>query len=66
VACLAHCRRKFYDVWEATKSPIAKEALDRIAAVYAIEDKARFAPVAERVEHRLRIPVIVNGQSGRS
>ena len=52
VACWAHCRRKFFDVWEATKSPLAKEALDRIAAVYAIEDKARFAPAAERVEHR--------------
>jgi transposase len=36
----------------ATQSPVAKEALDRIAAVYAIEDKARFAPAAERVEHR--------------
>jgi hypothetical protein len=52
VACWAHCRRKFFDVWETTKSPVAKEALDRIAEVYAIEDKARFAPVAERVEHR--------------
>src|ERR1700733_1835261 len=52
VACWAHCRRKFFDVWEATKSPVAKEALDRIAAVYAIEDKARFAPAPERVEHR--------------
>ena len=52
VACWAHCRRKFFDVWEATKSPVAKEALDRIAAVYAIEDMARFAPTAERVEHR--------------
>jgi hypothetical protein len=39
-------------VWETTKSPIAKEALDRIAEVYAIEDKARFASAAERVEHR--------------
>jgi len=39
-------------VWEATKSPVAKEALDRIAAVYAIEDKTRFAPAAERVDHR--------------
>ncbi len=47
-----HCRRKFFDVWETTKSPIAKEALDRIAAIYAIADKARFAPAAERVEHR--------------
>ena len=35
-----------------TKSPVAKEALDRIAAIYAIEDKARFAPAAERVAHR--------------
>jgi hypothetical protein len=52
VACWAHCRRKFFDVWEATKSPVAKEALDRIAAIYAIEDKARFAPAAERVEYR--------------
>ena len=52
VACRAHCRRKFYDVWEATKSPVAKEALDRIAAFYAIEDKARFAPAAERLEYR--------------
>jgi hypothetical protein len=28
VACWAHCRRKFFDVWQATKSPVAKEALD--------------------------------------
>jgi len=52
VGCWAHCRRKVFDVWDATKSPVAKEALDRIAAIYLIEDKARFAPIAERVEHR--------------
>ena len=52
VACWAHCRRKIFDVWDSTKSPVAKEALDRIAAVYAIETKARFAPPAERVAHR--------------
>ena len=52
VACWAHCRRKFFDVWEATKSPMAREALDRIAAIYAIEARARFAPAAERVAHR--------------
>ena len=40
VACWAHCRRKIFDVWDSTKSPVAKEALDRIAAVYAIEAKA--------------------------
>jgi transposase len=52
VACWAHCRRKIFDVWDATKSPVANEALDRIAAVSVIEDKVRFAPAAERVEHR--------------
>src|SRR3984957_18545232 len=52
VACWAHCRRKFFDVWQATKSPVAKEALDRIAAIYVIEAKAQFAPPAERGEHR--------------
>jgi transposase len=52
VACWAHCRRKFFDVWDAIKSPVAKEAIDRIAAVYAIEMKAQLAPVAERVQHR--------------
>src|SRR5271169_7170330 len=44
VACWAHCRRKFFDVWEATKSPVAKDAIDRIAAFYAVETKAQFAP----------------------
>jgi transposase len=36
-ACWAHARRKFYDVQQATGSPIAGEALARIAALYAIE-----------------------------
>jgi transposase len=52
VACWAHCRRKIFDVWETTKSAVAKTALDQIAEFYAIEDKARFAPPAERLAHR--------------
>jgi len=32
VACWAHCWRKFFDVWEATKSPVAKEVIGWIAA----------------------------------
>jgi len=52
VACWAHCRRKFFDVWEAAKSPVAKVALDRIAAFYVIEAKAQFAPADERLAHR--------------
>ena len=52
VACWAHCRRKIFDVWEATKSAVAKTALDRIAEFYVIEDQARFAPSAERLAQR--------------
>jgi transposase len=59
VACWAHCRRKFYDYWIAKKSPVAKEALDRIGAFYAIEDQARFAPPAERLAHRAEtVPLV--------
>jgi transposase len=59
VACWAHCRRNIFEVWETTKSPVAKAGLDQIALIYAIEDKARFAPAAERLAHRVdTIPLI--------
>jgi transposase len=35
VACWAHVRRKFYDLQQAHASPVAGEALERIAALYA-------------------------------
>ena len=53
VACWAHCRRGFFDEWEHRKSAVSKEALDRIAAIYAIEAKAAFAPATERMAHRM-------------
>jgi transposase len=37
VACMAHARRKFFEVFVSTKSPIAEEALRRIQDLYAIE-----------------------------
>jgi transposase len=40
-ACWAHARRKFYDVEQATGSPIAAEALRRIAQLYALEKDIR-------------------------
>ncbi len=40
-ACWAHARRKFYDFHQATGSPIAAEALARIAELYAIEKRIR-------------------------
>ncbi|MFN3824693.1 MAG: IS66 family transposase [Pseudorhodobacter sp.] len=36
-ACWAHLRRDFHDEWSKTKSAIAREALDRIGALYDIE-----------------------------
>jgi hypothetical protein len=36
-ACWAHVRRKFFDLHKAHASPVAAEALKRIAALYAIE-----------------------------
>ncbi|HEY0281853.1 MAG TPA: IS66 family transposase [Rhizomicrobium sp.] len=47
-ACWAHVRRKFYDVHAANGSPLAKEALDRIGALYRIEDEVRGGPPDER------------------
>ena len=48
IACWAHARRKFFDLYEATESPIAKEALDRIGALYGIESEIRGKPPDER------------------
>lgn len=47
-ACWAHARRKFYDVKEATGSPIANEALRKIAELYAIEERIRGSSADER------------------
>jgi transposase len=36
-SCWAHWRRDFHDIWTSNKSEIAREALDRIGALYDIE-----------------------------
>jgi transposase len=51
-ACWAHTRRKFFDVHQATGSPIAAEAIRRIAALYAVEDAIRGKSAEERRQHR--------------
>jgi transposase len=51
-ACWAHARRKFYDVFESTKSPIAVEALKRIGELYAIEAEITGQPAEVRVAAR--------------
>jgi transposase len=47
-ACWAHARRKFYDVQQATASPVAAEALQRVAELYAIEAAIRGQTAAVR------------------
>jgi transposase len=50
--CMAHVRRKFYDLVEAHRSPFAAEALDRIGPLYAIEKEIRGRPPDQRREVR--------------
>ena len=47
-ACWAHVRRKFYDLEQAHASPVAREALQRIGALYGIEETIRGKPPDER------------------
>jgi transposase len=48
VACMAHVRRKFFDIHAATASPIAGEAIKQIAALYGVEAEARGHPPDQR------------------
>jgi transposase len=50
--CMAHIRRKFYDLLEAHGSPVAAEAIERIRQLYAIEEEIRGRPPDERREIR--------------
>jgi transposase len=52
VGCWAHARRKIYDVYEETASPLAKEALERIAELFAIEERINGRPPSERLAVR--------------
>ena len=47
-ACWAHLRRDFHDVWKSTQSEVAREALDRIGALYDIEAQISGRSAAER------------------
>ncbi|MET3970641.1 IS66 family transposase [Bradyrhizobium sp. S3.9.1] len=51
-ACWSHSRRKFYEVAEATGSPVATEALRRIGELYAIEARVRGQSSAHRLAER--------------
>jgi len=48
---MAHARRKFWDAHERTKGSVAQHALERIAALYRIEDTIR----SRSSDQRLRV-----------
>jgi transposase len=52
VACWAHTRRKFHDIHVAHASPTTTEALDRIGALYGIEEQIRGKPAELRCSIR--------------
>jgi transposase len=51
-ACWAHTRRKFYELAEASGSPVAQEALRRIGELYAVEERIRGQSAAHRMAER--------------
>jgi transposase len=50
--CLAHARRKFDELAKAHASPIASQAILRIARIYQVEAQARGMAAEERLAHR--------------
>jgi transposase len=53
LGCMAHARRKFYDLHQANQSPMAAAALRHIQGLYAIEDEARTMSITDRQALRL-------------
>jgi transposase len=52
--CWAHVRRRFYELAAAGPAPIASEALQRIATLYAVESDIRGGTADERHSTRLK------------
>ena len=52
LGCLAHARRKFFDLNSAKANPIALEALNRIAALYGIEHDGKYMDATTRTQWR--------------
>ena len=52
LGCWAHARRKFVDQHKASGSPIAREAIERIAVLYRIEAEAKSMSIDDRDAYR--------------
>lgn len=51
-ACMAHARRKFFELFAANKSHIAQAALEQFNAIYAVEAQLQDMPPDERRHRR--------------
>ncbi|WP_027783760.1 IS66 family transposase [Burkholderia cepacia] len=51
-ACWAHARRQFYELHAARPNALNTEALERIGALYKVEEQIRSKPPDERRAHR--------------
>lgn len=62
LACLAHIRRKFFDLYQASQSPMAKEALERIAELYALEAETKGFTIEQRqaIRQNKATPLVEN------
>jgi transposase len=64
-ACWAHARRKFFDLAEVDKAPLALEAVRRIDAVFEVEREILGRAAAERLAaRRARIAPLVAALEG--
>ncbi len=52
--CWAHARRKFFDQYQASANPTAKQALDGIRDLYKLERKIKHRPPDKRRQWRQR------------
>jgi hypothetical protein len=64
VGCMAHARRKFFDLHAANESPMAAEALRYLQQLYAVEADAKRMSVSERQALRLArsVPLLASLQ----
>jgi hypothetical protein len=56
IACCAHVRRKWFDLYETHASPLAREALDRIGQLCKIETVVRGQSADQRRVPRQNMP----------
>jgi len=64
-ACWAHARRKLFDEYERTKSPIAEQALRKIQDLYAIEAEitGQSADVRLNIRRAQALPILADLKS---